>query len=116
MSETQGPFPHNSHAVANQSEMASASAVLMARNVSTVEPDFVATNASDSILVEDSTSLLDYVDMDQVKYLMRVILIPVFIWLGTVFNCASIVFLHRHEIRLRRSLVHLFTFLNTFDW
>ena len=35
---------------------------------------------------------------------------------GLIFNLSSILFLRKNEVRLRKSLVLLFIFLNSFDW
>ena len=42
--------------------------------------------------------------------------LPILTWIGVFFNCASIGFLRNNEVRLRKSLVGLFIFLNVFDW
>ncbi len=41
--------------------------------------------------------------------------LPALAWVGVFFNVSSIAFLHNREVRLRKSLVQLFTFLNIFD-
>ena len=53
--------------------------------------------------------------IDALSDVVGTFIIPVLAILGIMFNLASIVFLGHREVRLRRSLVHQFIFLNTFD-
>jgi len=54
---------------------------------------------------------LSYVEM-----MVRAYVIPSLCAIGIIFNSTSAIVLFHSELQLRKSLIQLFAFLNTFDW
>ena len=53
--------------------------------------------------------------LTRLRAIVGMYVVPILTWVGVFFNCASIGFLRTNEVRMRKSLVHLFIFLNVFD-
>ena len=54
--------------------------------------------------------------LSDMEMVIRTYTIPSLCAIGILFNSTSAVVLYRSELQLRKSLIQLFAFLNTFDW
>ena len=66
--------------------------------------------------VPATTSETEEMLLTQLGKIVGQFVVPCLTWVGVFFNCASIGFLKNNEVRMRKSLVFLFIFLNVFDW
>jgi hypothetical protein len=54
--------------------------------------------------------------LSHMEMMVRVYVIPSLCAIGILFNSTSAIVLFHSELQLRKSLIQLFAFLNTFDW
>ena len=54
--------------------------------------------------------------LSDMEWLVRAYVIPSLCAIGILFNSTSAIVLFHSELQLRKSLIQLFAFLNTFDW
>ena len=80
---------------------------------------------SSSVMVDEMTTTTTMASPTQVQHppwlgdmemIIRTYLIPILCAVGILFNSTSVAVLFHSELQLRKQLIHLFAFLNSFDW
>ncbi len=75
------------------------------------------TSSSDDVTTPGPSRVVEHPPwLSYMEMMVRAYVIPSLCAIGIIFNSTSAIVLFHSELQLRKSLIQLFAFLNTFDW